>query len=85
MTDSISNGDHTNNPSNRHTTSGDTSEKAPPEQHDLRLKLRGLIADIIDGIELDPYRTDDRKVEARITIAGKQPLDVLADDACRRP
>ena len=44
------------------------ANKPLPEQHDLRLKLRGLIADIVEGVEIEPYRTDGRRVEARVKV-----------------
>ncbi len=66
--------------------------KPQAEQHDLRLKLRGLIADIVDKIEIDPYRAEGQKVEARVRIhwknsplvswlidTGKQSPDYIAD------
>lgn len=45
-------------------------EKKPEdERHDLRLKLRGLIADVVERVELSPYRVEGkREVEAVITI-----------------
>ena len=48
------------------------AQKPEAERHDLRLKLRGLVADIVERIELKPYRVG-RQVEA-ITIFAKQEL-----------
>ena len=49
------------------------AKKPPAERHDLRLKLRGLIADIVEKVELEPYRIG-RTVEARITIFAKREI-----------
>ncbi len=38
------------------------------ERHDLRLKLRGLIAATVQSIVVDPYRTPAKTTEARIDI-----------------
>jgi hypothetical protein len=60
-------------------------EKKPShEQHDLRLKLRGLVADIVERIDIAPYR-NGRQVEARITIFAKQELSArhLAVDTAK--
>ena len=48
----------------------ETLEKKPEaEQHDLRLKLRGLIADIVERIEISPYREKGkRQVEGIIRV-----------------
>jgi len=46
--------------------------KPEDERHGLRLKLRGLVASIVDRVEIEPYRTDGksggRTVEARIKL-----------------
>ena len=67
--------------------------KPEPEQHDLRLKLRGLIAALVEGVELDPYRVG-QKTEARIKViwrdnplgwgvadTGKVSVETIADVA----
>ena len=61
------------------------------EQHDLRLKLRALLASIIKEIRIDPYRVEG-KTEAKIYILGtpghhhaastrRYPLPTLAKSA----
>lgn len=54
------------------------AKKPPAEQHDLRLKLRGLVADIVEKVELEPYRNGHlpkgQRVEARITIFAKREI-----------
>ena len=51
-----------------------TLEKRPEaEQHDLRLKLRGLIADIVERVELVPYRNGRQRVEAELAVYWKDP------------
>jgi DNA invertase Pin-like site-specific DNA recombinase len=46
--------------------------KPEDERHGLRLKLRGLVASIVDRVEIEPYRTKGksggRTVEARIKL-----------------
>lgn len=48
-------------------------ERAPEaEQHDLRLKLRGLIAAVVERIELTPRKAEDGKtVESKISVVFK--------------
>lgn len=57
--------------------------KPEGERHDLRLKLRGLIADIVERVELSPYRIEGkREVEAVITIRLKGDTeDTIANRA----
>ena len=50
--------------------------KPEDERHDLRLKLRGLIADVVEVVEVEP-RKDGRRVEVRLTIYWKS--DRLAE------
>ena len=47
------------------------ARKPEAEQHDLRLKLRGLIADLVERIDLVPYKVGRHGVEARITVHYK--------------
>jgi septal ring factor EnvC (AmiA/AmiB activator) len=55
-----------------------TLEKRPEaERHDLRLKLRGLIADIVEKVEIEPYRVG-RSVEAVLRVFCQTGL--LADN-----
>ena len=46
--------------------------KPEDERHDLRLKLRGLVASIVDRVEIEPYRRESksgkRTIEARIKL-----------------
>jgi hypothetical protein len=44
--------------------------KPENEQHGLRLRLRGLVASIVDRVELEPYR-NGRQAEARIKLLWK--------------
>ena len=46
------------------------ADKPPAERHDLRLKLRGLIADLVERIEIEPYK-QGHGTEARITAWWK--------------
>jgi hypothetical protein len=52
--------------------------KPEAERHDLRLKLRGLIADLVERVDLEPYRAG-RQVEARITLHCRNALSVETD------
>jgi hypothetical protein len=46
------------------------ASKPENEQHDLRLRLRGLIASIVEKVEVEPYRVK-RLTEARIKLTCK--------------
>ena len=58
------------------------AKKPEAEQHDLRLKLRGLVADILERVELKPYKANGgRAVEAVITMKLKGDTDnTIASD-----
>ena len=55
-------------------------EKAPEaERNSLRLKLRGLIASIVERIEIDPYKLpDSRVVEAGIVVHFRDGIALLS-------
>jgi hypothetical protein len=49
------------------------ARKPEAERHNLRLKLRGLIADIVSRVEIEPYRKG-QQTEARIAVWWKGGL-----------
>lgn len=68
-----------------HETLRTIAAKPEEDRHDLRLRLRGLIADVVERIEIDPYatkcKTGGRAVEARLMVVFKSGGYIGVDTA----